>query len=148
MVSSKATSVDQYLADLPEQRRAILQPVRQMVLDSLQDGFVESMTMGMPTYEVPLSTFPDTYNKKPMMYCAIAAQKNHNALYLCGVYSDPELEKKLRDGYAAAGLKLNMGKSCIRFKQLEQLPLDVVAEIIAGYSVAEFIQNYHNCRKK
>lgn len=145
MVSSKAQTVDQYLADLPEDRRDILMPIRDLIIDNLQDGFVESMSCGMPTYEVPLAVFPDTYNKKPLMYCAIAAQKNHNAIYLCSVYSNPDFDKKLREGYDAAGLKLNMGKSCIRFKKLEQVALPVIADIVAGYSLQDFIDNYHSC---
>ncbi len=148
MVSSKIESVDQYLADLPADRRQILVPIRQVILKNLQDGFVESMTMRMPTYEIPLSTFSKTYNKKPLMYCAIAAQKNHNAIYLCSVYSDEAMLKKLQDGYQMAGLKLNMGKSCIRFKKLEEVPLDVIGVIIASYQVSDFIDNYHSCRKK
>lgn len=148
MAAGKTQTVEQYLADLPQERREILAPVRQVILDNLQPGFEESMTWNMPTYEIPLSTFPDTYNKKPLMYCALAAQKNHSAIYLCSVYSDPALLKKLQDGYRDAGLKLDMGKSCIRFKKLEQVPLDVIGEIIADYSVDDFIENYKGCHGK
>lgn len=148
MVSSKANSVEQYLINLAEDRRGILTAIRQVILDNLPDGFEETMTWGMPTYEIPLSTFPDTYNKKPLMYGAIAAQKNHNAIYLRAVYCDPKIEKQLRDGYDASGLKLDMGKSCIRFKKLEQVPLDVIGQVIASYDMEDFIENYHSNRKK
>ncbi len=148
MAVNCAESVDQYLADLPDERREILAPVRQTILDNLADGFVESMTYKMPTYEIPLSTFPKTYNKKPLMYCALAAQKHHNAIYLCSVYSDRKLLEILEQGYQSAGLKLNMGKSCIRFKKLAEVPLDVIGEIIASYEVNDFIENYHSCRKR
>lgn len=148
MVSSKATSVEQYLADLQEDRREIITAIREVILKNLSEGFDETMTWGMPTYEIPLSSFADTYNKKPLMYAAIAAQKNHNAIYLSAVNCDPKAEKKLRDGYEAAGMKLNMGKSCIRFKKLEQVPLDVIGQVIASYDANAFIENYRNIKKQ
>lgn len=141
-------SVGGYLADLSAERQEILLPVRQCINQHIQTGFVESMTWNMPTWEVPLTTFVGTYNKKPLMYCALAAQKYHNALYLCSVYSDPRLEEMLRDGYKRAGLKLDMGKSCIRFKQLEQLPLDVIGNIISSWSVQDVIDNHERCHRK
>ncbi len=148
MVSSKTTSVEQYLADLQDDRREILTTVRAVILQNLSDGFEETMTWGMPTYEIPLNTFAETYNKKPLMYAAIAAQKNHNAIYLNAVNCDPEIDKMLREGYQAAGMTLNMGKSCIRFKKLEQVPLDVIGQVIASYDVDGFIENYRSIRGK
>jgi uncharacterized protein YdhG (YjbR/CyaY superfamily) len=147
MVQSKAPTPEQYLSELPEDRRAVVAAVRAVVLEHLPEGYQESMTWGMPTYEIPLERYPETYNKKPLAFAALAAQKNHYALYLMSVYADSEEETSLRSGFEAAGKKLDMGKSCIRFKKLEDLPLDVVAKVIAATPVDRFIERYEASRK-
>lgn len=96
----------------------------------------------MPTYEVPLSRHADTYNGKPLMYAAIAAQKNHYAIYLSAPYQNSKILKQLEDGYAKAGMKLDMGKSCVRFRKIEEVPLEVIAEVVAAQSVDEFVAQY------
>ena len=146
MVRSTAETVDQYLAELPDDRRAAITEVRQAILDNLPNGFIEAMNWGMISYEVPHETFPDTYNKKPLMYAALASQKNHMAVYLTTVYGNPELEQWFRDAYMASGKKLDMGKSCVRFKKLEHLPVDLIGETIGKVSLDQFLDIYTGAR--
>jgi len=117
-------------------------------LDNLPAGYVETMNWGVITYEIPLARFPDTYNKRPLMYAALASQKNHMSLYLMCVYSHKESQVRFEEKFKASGKKLNMGKSCVRFKRVEDLPLDVVGEVIAGTSVDAYIRFYQESRTK
>jgi len=142
MVSSKARTVDQYLAELPEDRRADVEIVRDMVLENLQEGYVETMRWGMITYEVPLDTYPDTYNGQPLMFAALAAQKRHLALYLTNVAFVPGGEERFKARYLETGKKLDMGRSCLRFKNADDLAIDLVAETIRSTSLVDFIQGY------
>ena len=112
MVSSAAATVEAYLAELPPERRAVVATVRALVNAHLPEGYVEGMHWGMIGWVIPLSRYPVTYNKQPLIYAALAAQKNNYALYLMCAYSDSQVERDLRAAYAAAGLKLDMGKSC------------------------------------
>lgn len=148
MVQSAARTVTGYLAELPVDRRAIIAKVRGTIRRNLPRGYKEAMGWGMITYAIPLSRYPDTYNGQPLCYAALAAQKNNYAVYLTGSYGDPKRAAKLREGFKAAGKKLDAGKSCIRFKKLEDLPLDVIGEAIAGMPVDEFIARYEMSRKK
>ena len=148
MARSKAGSVEDYLEELPRERREALQEVRKVVLDNLPAGYVETMNWGVITYEIPLERFPDTYNKRPLMYAALASQKNHMSLYLMCVYSHKESRVRFEEKFKASGKKLNMGKSCVRFKRVEDLPLDVVGEVIAGTSVDAYIRFYQESRTK
>ena len=140
MVSSKATTPAAYLASLSPERRKVIAAVRAVVKKRLPVGYVETMNWGMLSYEIPLSRHPDTYNKQPLMYVALAAQKNNYALYLTGTSGDPALMARLVAAYAAAGKKLDMGKSCLRFKTLDELPLDVIGDIIASTPVERRIE--------
>ena len=142
MASSKATSVEEYLEELPQDRREVVARVREVVLENLPEGFVEGMSWGMISYEIPLKTYPDTYNGKPLSYIALAAQKHYYALYLQNVYQQPELLDQLEQGFEEAGKKMDMGKSCLRFKRLDDLPLEVVAKIVAASSVEDMIAGY------
>lgn len=146
MVQSKAASVAQYLAELPAERRAVVSKVRDMVNAHMPPGYVETMAFGMIGWSVPLSRYPDTYNKQPLGYVALAAQKNNYSLYLMGVYGVDAQEKKLRAAAAAQGKKLDMGKSCLRFKTPEDLPLDAIGELIASMSVDDYIAVYESSR--
>lgn len=143
-----AATVEEYLAGLPEDRRAAISAVRDAVNENLPDGYVETMTYGMIGWVVPLEDFPDTYNGQPLAVASLASQKNHMALYLMGLYaSEPELAW-FEQQYAERGLKLDMGKSCVRFKRLEQVPLDVVGETMAKIPPATFIERYEAARAK
>lgn len=144
MASSKAGTVEQYLQELPEERRAVVSAVRDVVLRNLPQGYREGMGFGMIGYVVPLEDYPDTYNRQPLSYAALAAQKNYYALYLSCVGQ----EQWLRDEFARAGKKLDMGKSCLRFKKLDDLPLDAIGTLIAGTPPAEFIAQYERAREQ
>lgn len=108
----------------------------------------ENMNWGMISYEVPLATYPDTYNKKPLMYAALASQKNHMAVYLSGIYCDPALQQQFEKDYQASGKKMDMGKSCVRFKTIDDLPLTLIGKAIAALSTQDFIQLQDSKRKK
>ncbi|HET9353342.1 MAG TPA: DUF1801 domain-containing protein [Sphingomicrobium sp.] len=146
MVSSKAATVADYLAELPADRRDELERVRNLINSALPDGYREGMGYGMIGWVVPLERYPDTYNKQPLAYAALAAQKNSNSLYLTCVYASKERSERLKAAFAAAGKKLDMGKSCIRFKKAEDLALDAIAEEIASTAPDEYIRIYEEAR--
>ena len=146
-MQSKAKTVEDYLSELDDSRRDAISAVRDVVLENLPDGYEEMMLFGMITYAIPLTTFADTYNKQPLMYAALASQKRHMALYLTNVYGDESVETWFRERYLATGKRLDMGKSCVRFRKLDDLPLDLVGETIARTPVAEFLEIYKASRQ-
>lgn len=146
MASSKAQTVEQYLQELPEDRREVVSAVRDVVLRSLPAGYREAMGFGMITWGIPLEDYPNTYNGQPLGYAALAAQKNYYALYVMTPYQDPAQEQWLREEFRKAGKKLDMGKSCLRFKKLDDLPLDVIGRLIASTPPADFIAQYERAR--
>ena len=148
MARSEAKTVEEYLKELPEERRAVVSRVRKVIRENLPKGYQESMNWGMIAYEVPLKRYPDSYNKQPLMYMALAAQKNNYAVYSSGVYMDPLGAAWLKSEFEKAGKKLDMGKSCIRFRKLENLPLEIIGKVAAAHSVDEFIDMYEKARKK
>lgn len=148
MVSSKETTPTAYLASLPPERREVIAAVRDVVKKRLPKGYVETMNWGMLAYEVPLSRHPDTYNKQPLMYLALAAQKSNYAFYMTGVSNDKALMDRLAAAYKAAGKKLDIGKSCLRFKSLDELPLDVIGDIVASTTVERRIEVEEARQKK
>ena len=148
MVQSTAPTVAQYLASLPPDRRTVMTKVRAAVKRAMPKGYQELMGYGMIMWSVPLSVLPDTYNGYPLCYAALAAQKRHFALYLMGPYGSPTLMTELKAGYMAAGLKLDMGKSCLRFKSLDDLALDVVGRVISRVPMATYVAIYQQSRRK
>lgn len=146
MVSSNAATVSEYLAALPADKRAVVLNVRLAIRDNLPKGYVETMQSGMIAYSILLSHYPKTYNGQPLMYAALAAQKNHMAVYLMGIYADPELRAWFEGAYSAAGKKLDAGKSCVRFKTLDDVPLQVIGEAIARVPAERFIEMYEAAR--
>lgn len=148
MVSSFAKTPQEYLLSLPEDRRAVVEAVRGLILENLPPGYVETMNWGMLSYEIPLSSYPNTYNGKPLSYIGMAAQKNNYALYLMAVYANPLLLQRLQDAYARVNKKLDMGKSCLRFKKLEDLLQPAIAETIAAVPVKKYIEVYEKSRVK
>jgi hypothetical protein len=146
MVQSSATTVEAYLAELPPERRASIETVREVVLANLPKGYEESMQFGMIGYTIPLSRYPDTYNKRPLMYAALAAQKNYLSLYLMNVDAGSDSETRFRSAWAKSGKKLDMGKSCVRFRSSDDLALDLIGETIAGTPVEAFIAQYQGSR--
>ncbi len=143
---SEATTVDEYLDSLPDDRRKVISEVREVILANLPDGYEEVMNWGMITYQVPLETYPDSYNKKPLMYAALASQKNHMAVYLTGVYTSDGGRGAFEEEYRATGKRLDMGKSCVRFRKLDDLPLDVIGRAVADHSVDSFIELVETAR--
>ncbi len=148
MVSSAAETVEAFLEALPADRRAVIASVRDLVNRHLPPGYVETMNWGMISWEIPLARYPVTYNKQPLGYVALAAQKHYCVLYLLGVYVDSQNEKNLRDAYARAGRKLSLGKCCLRFKKLDDLLQAEVGEIIASTPVEACIAHYEASREK
>jgi uncharacterized protein YdhG (YjbR/CyaY superfamily) len=143
---SNASTVDQYLSELPTDRRAALETVRQTILENLPQGYEEVMNWGMITYQVPLEIYPDTYNGKPLMYAALAAQKNHMAVYLTGIYMDDGARQAFEAAYKATGKRMDVGKSCVRFQKLDDLPLVLIGESIAALEVTEFVERVKKAR--
>jgi uncharacterized protein YdhG (YjbR/CyaY superfamily) len=145
---SDAETVSAYLSELSEERRAMIETVRQVILDHLPEGYEEAVTYGMITYQVPLATYPDTYNKKPLMYAAIASQKRHVSLYLTPIYMDEDRREAFEAAYAATGKRYDAGKSCVRFRSLDDLPLDLIGETIASMEVEAFIDEMEAMRAR
>jgi uncharacterized protein YdhG (YjbR/CyaY superfamily) len=143
---STAATVEEYLSELPQDRREAIESVRQVILDNLPAGYEEAMNWGMITYQVPLETYPDTYNQKPLMYAALAAQKHHMSVYLTGVYIDAETQQAFEEAYRATGKRYDVGKSCVRFRRLEDLPMSLVADTIASLDVDTFIERVEAAR--
>lgn len=148
MARSTATTVDAYLAELPDDRRAVVSAVRDAVARSMPAGYEERVSWGMISWEIPLARYPDTYNRQPLSYVALAAQKRHYALYLNGPYADPAQARALEEGFAHAGKVLDMGKSCLRFRTLDDLPLQVVTQVIASTPPERYIEIYERSRQR
>jgi hypothetical protein len=146
MVSSAATNAEQYLAQLPEDRRAVMTAVRKLIRRNLPKGYVETMAWGMICYVIPLEKYPETYNGEPLVYLGLASQKNNYALYMTGSYGDPQKDAELRAAFKAAGKKLDMGKACLRFRDLDDLELEAVAKAIAGTPPKRYIELYEAAR--
>jgi len=146
-MQSSATMVKDYLESLPEDRRAAISKVRGVIKKNLPPGYQEGMQFGMIGYTIPLSRYPETYNGQPLCIAGLASQKNNLTVYLMSVYSDRETERWFKDAYAKSGKKLDMGKSCLHFKRAEDLPLDIIAELMARFTVEKFIDSYEASRK-
>lgn len=139
-MKSNAPTIKEYLAEMPEDRRKALKKVRDTILKNLPAGYEEAINFGMITYQVPLEVYPDTYNKKPLMYAALANQKNHMAVDLTGIYMDEELYQDFEEKYRDTGKRYDVGKSCVRFRKLDDLPLELIGESIGAISMEEFIE--------
>ena len=132
-MQSKATTVAEYLAQLPDNRRPAIEAVRQVILQNLDKDFEEGMQYGMIGYYVPHRVFPAGYHcdpRQPLPFAALASQKNYMSLYLMSIYGSAEQSQWLQQAWAKTGKKLDMGKSCIRFRKLDDLPLDVIGAAI------------------
>ena len=134
-----ATDVKSYLAGLPADRRTMIEHVRGLVRKNLPKGIEETFDYGMIAWVIPLSIQPETYNGKPLMFAALASQKNNCTIYLTCVAGDKKRAAILKDGFKKAGKRLDMGKSCIHFKTLDDLPLPVIADVISNASIKGFL---------
>jgi hypothetical protein len=148
-MQSKATTVRQYLTELPPEKRAVVQAVREVVLASLDPLYEEGMQYGMIGYYVPHRVYPPGYQcdpKQPLPFVCLASQKNYFSLYLGCVYGTRDGEAWFQKEWAKSGKKLDMGKSCLRFQKLEDLALDVVAEAVRRVPTLEYIRQYEALR--
>ena len=142
---SKPTTVKDYLDSLPEDRRKAVSAVRTVIRKNLPKGYKEGIQYGMIGYYVPHSLYPDGYHadpKQPVPFAGLASQKNHMAIYLFCIYTSAEAKEAFVNAWKASGCKLDMGASCVRFKKIEQVPLDVLGSTIKKISVKKFISSY------
>ena len=149
-MQSKAKTVKEYLAELPPERKAAIGAVREVILKNLPKGFAEIMQYGMIGYAVPHSVYPPGYHcdpKQPLPFVGLASQKNHMAVYMMNIYMDKETENWFIKAYKASGKKLDIGKSCLRFKKVEDLALDVIGQAVGRKSVKEYIALYEKVHK-
>ena len=149
-MTSKAKTVAEYLAELPADRRAAIEAVRKTILKNLDKGYEEGMQNGMISYYVPHKTFPPGYHcdpKQPLPFASLASQKNHMAVYLMCIYGSTDQESWFRKEWAKTGKKLDMGKSCIRFKKLDDLAVDVIGKAIARVPAKKYIAYYESVIK-
>ena len=141
-MQSTATTIEAYLEEIPEERKESFTKLRETILENIPNGFVELMSYGMIGYVVPHSIYPNGYHcepKLPLPFMAIASQKNFIALYHMGIYAKPELLNWFVTEYPKhSQQKLDMGKSCIRFKKMNQIPFDLIAELVQKISQTEF----------
>lgn len=145
-------TVDEYIAALPDIRKSAIGKLRDVIQSNLPDGFEEQMSYGMIGYVVPLSRYPKGYHAKkdePLPFISIASQKNHIALYHLGIYGDKSLEEWFAQEYAKkVPTKLDMGKSCIRFKNPATIPYDLIAELCQKITIDEYIRMYERNKKQ
>ena len=147
-MKSRVTTPGAYVKALPADRREAIAAVRSVILRNLPQGYEETLDFGMLTYVVPLKRYPDTYNGCPLMIAALASQKQYMSVYLMGVYGSPSLRKWFEAAFRKAGMKLDMGKACVRFKRIEDLPLGVIGAAVARVSVDQYLQIYEKSRKR
>ena len=142
-MQSNAKTVDEYIANLPEDRRHIISVIRDVILKNLPVGYEERMIYGMIGYVVPHSLYPAGYHcdpNLPLSYAGLASQKNHFALYLMCVYGHTPTQEWFKKAWMETGKRLDMGKSCVRFRRLDDVPLEVVGKVISRVSVADYIE--------
>ena len=148
-MTSKATTVKEYLESLPEDRRTAVETVRKVILANLDKGFEEGMSYGMIGYYVPHSVYPAGYHcdpKLPLPYVNLASQKNHLAIYMMGIYGDPAYSEWFESEWEKTGKKLDKGKSCIRFKKVEDLTLDVIGKSIKKLTLKKYVKIYEDMK--
>ena len=132
---------------LPEHRREMIRALRRVILGNLPSGYVERFAQGRFIYEIPLKTYPQTYNGRPLCLAMLAVQRDFVSLYLMAVYGNQALARRFREAYERSGKTLRMGKSCVRFRNLDDIPFDVVGAAIGAVPVARFIQIYEGARR-
>jgi hypothetical protein len=148
MFQNKSKTVAEYIAGLPPERRGVVRKMRSFVKKHLPKGYKEQIGFGAIAYAVPLATLPDTYNGQPLCYAALAAQKHYYTLYLMNVYGDPKKKQWVAAEFKKRGKKFDMGKSCLHFKTLDDLPLDVVGEVIASTPMEAYVAHYRESRTR
>jgi len=151
-MQSSAKTVNDYMEELPEEKKAALSELRKVMLKNLPKGFKEEISYGMIGYVIPHSKYPNGYHcdpKMPLPFVSIASQKNFVAVYHMGIYADPKLLKWFTDEYPKhSGAKLDMGKSCIRFKKPDKIPFKLIGELVSKMSPDQWIKMYEQALKK
>ena len=151
-MSDNYENVESYIAELPADRKEVFEHLRQTILENLPSGFAETISYGMVGYVVPHSIYPDGYHcnpKLPLPFLSIASQKNAISLYNMGIYADPSLLEWFTAEYPKhSNRKLDMGKSCIRFKKFDEIPFDLIGELVRKMSVEQWIKLYESNFKK
>lgn len=151
-MQSKATTVDAYIAELPADRQKVIAKLRSVIKKNLPKGFKEGMGYGMMGWSVPHSIYPAGYHcnpKDPLPFMGLASQKNSINLYHMGIYADPKLLKWFQDAHVKASpKKLDMGKSCIRYKKPEDIPFDLIGELAKKMTPDEWITIYEKALKR
>jgi hypothetical protein len=145
---SPPTSVTGFLSALLPDRRQAVTRVRDVVRRRLPRGYEEVVSRNMLVYQVPIERYPDTYNGHPLWYVALATGKSYLSLHLMPVYGDPAQARRLREGFTAAGKKLDMGKACVHFKSADDLPLDVIGDIVASTPVDRWVEIARSARRR
>ena len=140
------TTPEEYLESVPPERREIVEAVRDVINENLPEGYEEGIQYGIIGWYIPLERFPDTYNKQPLGLAGIANRKQYVTLYLNSVYGNRETEEWFKKRWAEAGKKLNMGKSCVYLKKLDDVPLEVVGDLIAKAPLDQYIAYYEEAR--
>ncbi|MBL9121620.1 MAG: DUF1801 domain-containing protein [Phycisphaerae bacterium] len=144
-MQSKASTVRAYLASLPADRRKAIEAVRAVILKNLDKKIEEGMQYGMIGYFVPHSVFPAGYHcdpKQPLPFAGLASQKQHMSFYLMGCYAEPTFHRWFTEAWKATGKRLDMGKACIRFKSIDEVPLEVVAEAVRRLTLDRYLATY------
>lgn len=151
-MQSKATTPEQYLKELPQERKQVMTKLRDIILKNLPKGFEECISYGMLGYVVPHSIYPNGYHVNPSLplpFISLASQKNNISVYHSGIYSDPDLMRWFLDEYPKhVSSKLDIGKSCIRFKNIEKIPFDLIAQLCAKMTPKLWIEKYEKVIKK
>ena len=148
MTKRPALTVSQWLASVPAERKDAINAVRDVVNEHLPKGYEETVDWGMLAWVVPLATLPTTHNGHPLMLAALGAHTKRMTIYLMSVYGDAKMKRDFETAYKKTGKKLDMGGSCVHFKTLDDLPLDVVGNTIARVSVDEYVTRYQQSRTK
>ena len=151
-MQSTAATIAQYLEELPEDRKVVMKKLYSTIKKNLPKGFKDVMQYGMISFVVPHSKYPEGYHCNPkdaLPFMSLASQKNFIAVYHMGVYSDPILNKWFTEAYEKAGVgKLDMGKSCVRFKKMDKIPVELVGELSSKVTPDEWITTYEKMLKK
>jgi hypothetical protein len=148
MKERPALTVNQWLSSVPPERRDAIDAVRDVVNARLPKGYEETVDWGMLAWVVPLATYPNTHNGRPLMLAALGAHTKVMTLYLMAVYGDPKVRKEFESAYKRTGKRLDMGGCCVHFKTLDALPLDVVGDTIARVGVEQYVEHYEKARPK
>lgn len=141
-------TVKEWLASVPAERKEAVDTVRTVINKNLPKGYEETVDWGMLAWVVPLSRFPNTHNDHPLMLAALGAHRKLMTVYLMTVYADTKFRKEFQDAYKKSGKKLNMGGSCVHFKTLDDLPLDVLADTVSRVTVDDYVRIYEDSRPK